>query len=184
MSTASRVRESALRALRRAGWAGALGAVLIVVAIGAVRATDSERDARLAALAAERYALLRGGSATRAAGAEASREALDAFYAGFPHAGDLPSILNDVHVRAEHHGVDLERTDYRLSDERNSPLRRVGLNLPVRGNFSKVYAWLGELSSDLPGLGFEALSVRRSDPRTGFIEGELRMVLFFRREAQ
>lgn len=182
MSTASRLRESALRALRNAGWAGIAGGLLILIAVAVDQAAGGALDARRATLAAERAALLRGGSATPASGAAASREALDAFYAGFPPAGDLPMILGDVHAHAENHGVDLDRTDYRLADESGTPLLRVALNLPVRGDFRALYAWLGELSAAVPAVGFEALSVRRSDPQLGFIEGELRMVVFVRRE--
>lgn len=159
-----------------------MGVLLILVAIGTSGATGHDRDTRLAALAAERSALLRNGAETRFAGAGPTGEALDAFYAGFPAAVDIPAILSEVHARAEDHGVDLERADYRLSDERGTPLRRVGLNLPVRANFRVLYAWLGELSTDMPALGFEAFSLRRSDPRTGFIEGELRMSLFVKAE--
>lgn len=181
MSRLPRVREALRRALRRAGWAGAAGGLLLAAAVALDQHAASSFAARRAALAAERATLLRGGETAQPVHAGIDRETLRAFHDGFPPREALPALLSALQVQAETHGVDIDRSDYRITDETGAPLQRVVLSLPVRAEFGALYGWLAELVASTPHVGVEAVSLRRNDARTGFVEGELRLLVFVRR---
>lgn len=176
-----RVREALRRALRRAGWAGAAGGVLLALAVAIDHQAASAFAARRDALAAERASLLRGGEVVQAQHSGVDRDTLRAFYAGFPARDALPALLSALQVQAETHGVDIDRSDYRIADESGAPLQRVVLSLPVRAEFGALYGWLSELVASSPHIALEALSLRRSDAHSGLVDGELRLLVFVRR---
>lgn len=181
MTTALRIREALRRALRRAGWAGAAGGLLLALAVAIDQHAAGFFEARRAALAAERASLLRDGEAAQPQRTGIDRDTLRAFYDGFPARAELPALLSALQVQAEAHGVDIERSDYRIADETAAPLQRVVLSLPVRAEFGVLYGWLSELIASSPHVGLEALSLRRNDTGSGFVEGELRLLVFVRR---
>lgn len=181
MTTLLRVRESLRRALRGAGWAGAAGGLLLALAVAIDQQAASAVETRRTALAAERASLLRGGEAVQAVRTGVDRDTLRAFYDGFPTRDALPALLSALQVQAETHGVDIDRSDYRVADETGAPLQRVVLSLPVRAEYAALYGWLSELVATTPHVGLEALTLRRGDARGGFVEGELRLLVFVRR---
>lgn len=181
MTAVLRIRESLRRALRGAGWAGAAGGLLLALAVAIDQQAVGSFDARRAALSAERASLLRGGEAAQPVRTGVDRDTLRTFYAGFPLREDLPALLSALQVQAETHGVDIDRSDYRIADETGAPLQRVVLSLPVRAEFGALYGWLSELVASTPYVGLEAMTLRRGDARSGFVEGELRLLVFVRR---
>ena len=181
MTTALRFREALRRALRRAGWAGAAGGLLLALAVAIDHQAASSFETRRAALAAERNDLLRGGEAAQPLRTGVDRDTLSAFYDGFPARAELPALLSALQVQAETHGVDIDRSDYRIAEETGAPLQRVVMSLPVRAEFGALYGWLAELVATTPHVGLEALSLRRGDTRSGFVDGELRLLVFVRR---
>lgn len=181
MTTLLRVRESLRRALRRAGWAGAAGGLLLALGVAIDQHAADTFETRRATLAAERAGLLRGGEVAQPARTGVDRDTLRAFYEGFPLRNELPALLSALQVQAETHGVDIDRSDYRVADETGAPLQRVALSLPVRAEFGALYGWLSELVATTPHVGLEAFTLRRGDARSGFVEGELRLLVFVRR---
>lgn len=181
MTTLLRVREALRRALRQAGWAGAAGGLLLGLAVAVDWHAAGALEARRTTLAAERARLLRGGEAAQPVRQGVDRDTLRAFYDGFPARDALPALLSALQVEAETHGVDIDRSDYRMADETGAPLQRVVLSLPVRAEFGALYGWLAELVATTPHVGLEAFTLRRVDARSGFVEGELRLLVFVRR---
>jgi len=182
MSRLLRLREALRRALRRAGWAGVAGGVLLALAVALDQHTAGEVAARRAELSAERARLLGGGAAQRPARAGIDRSSLETFYRGFPPRGELPALLAALQVQAERHGVDVDRSDYRIAQEPGAPLLRVVLALPVRAEYAALYGWVAELIAGMPNVGLDSLALRRADANSGFIEGELRLVVFVNAE--
>jgi hypothetical protein len=182
MSVAARLSEHAARALRRAGWAGGLGALLAAGALVVYVTGHAAIETRREALDAEQARLMRAGTADTAARAQpAPGERLADFYAGFPPLQALPRTLTRLHTLADAHALDLERTDYRSAEEPGTPLVRVSLNLPVRGEFAQIYGWLSALLADMPEVALGALSVRRSDSEIGLVDAEVELSVFVRR---
>lgn len=182
MSLAARLSEHAVRALRRAGWAGGLGAILAVAALAVYLGGHASIEARREALDAERERLMRAGTAESAARPQpAAGERLADFYAGFPTLQALPRTLTRLHTLADAHALDLERTDYRSAEEPGTPLVRVALSLPVRGDFGQIYGWLSALLGDMPEVALGALSVRRDDSEIGLVDAEVELSVFVRR---
>lgn len=179
----ARLGEESWRAVRRAGWAGALGAILLAVALVGGAFGRAALDARRYALDAERIGLARSDRAAVAARAGSSpTERISDFYARFPALRELPRTLTRLHAHGDRHGLSFERADYRSSEEAGTPLLRVSLNLPVRGEFGQIYGWLSELLGDMPEVALEALSVRRGDSEVGLVDAEVRLAVFVRRE--
>lgn len=182
MSLWARLRERVLHSARRAGWAGALGVALLVGAALVHVVGGAALEARREALGAERTRLLRADPAAVAVPDGATpAERLADFYRGFPPLRELPRALARIHAHADRHALDLERADYRSADEAGTPLVRVSVTVPVRGEFAAIYAWLSELLGDMPELALESLSVRRSDGEIAYVDAELRLALFVRR---
>ena len=178
-----RLREAVRRAFRGAGWAGAAGGLLLALAVAVDHRAVSDLETRRAALAAERAALRGGDAPARAVPAGLDRQTLQAFYQGFPQRSALPALLAELQVQAETHGIDVDRSDYRVSDEAGAPLLRVALSLPVRAEYGALYGWLSELIATAPHVALESIALRRADARSGFVEGELRLLVFVNRGA-
>jgi Tfp pilus assembly protein PilO len=173
------LRASLLRSVHRAGWAGAVGAGLLAFALAFGYTVAAEQGTRRQQLAAERTRLLQAAAAP-VADQRSERERLEAFYARFPSAADLPARLQELHRLAEAHGVVLARADYRSSREAGTRLQRVSLSLPLSGAFEPVYQWLAEVLATMPEVAVEGLSLKREGTDAGEVDIELHLALFVR----
>ncbi|CAI06779.1 GspMb/PilO family protein [Aromatoleum aromaticum] len=179
MRHGARIQEAVLRAILHAGWAGAFGASLLAFALAFGFSGDAEIGAQRDTLAEERARLLR--PARPAAGATSDpRSRIDRYYAVFPVRAALPARLDRLHAVAEAQGIEIESAAYDTADVPDTPLERISLTLPVRGDFTRVYAWLAEALREIPELTLEALSVKRAAADSTEVEGEARFVLFVR----
>lgn len=164
---------------RRCGWAGALGGGLIMLAIVAGTLGDRHAEGVRGNLARERARLMSAQLSERTGPVESDRARLEGFYTSrFPGESALGSRLGRLYAAAAEHGLEVSRVDYRIAAEPGTPLRRVALSLPVRGEFSRIHAWLGEVLLALPELALEGLSIRRAGSEVRSIEAELRLVIF------
>lgn len=175
---ATLLRERAGRAALRAGWPGIVGVTLFVLASVLGYAGRLAADERRVELAEERARLLRGD--VRKAPAVSDGERLEAFYARFPRAADLPASLRRLHEHASARGVDLQRTEYRSATQAGTPLVQVTLSIPVEGEFGSLYGWLADLQREMPEVALESLSVERAATDTDAVSAELRLQLYLR----
>lgn len=181
MSHAARLQEAMLRAILHAGWPGALGALLLAFALAFGFSGDAETGAQRDALAEERTRLLRPARPA----AEATRDPrsrIDRYYAAFPVRAALPARLERLHAIAEAQGIAIESAAYDTAAIPDTPLERISLALPVTGDFRRVYAWLAQALREIPELALESLSIQRAAANNTEVEGEVRIVLFVRRE--
>lgn len=174
------VQESAGRAFRRAGWAGVLGFALLVCALSFDYSGNHALEAEVESLGQEAQALAR--RLHHPARPQASaRQRLEAFYAGFPVGTTLPDLLVRLHGHAQARGVALERADYRTAAEAGTPLERVSLDLPARGSYPVLRAWLDDLVAEMPELALESVSLRRERIDEPQLEARVQLAFFLRR---
>ncbi|WP_374485576.1 GspMb/PilO family protein [Zoogloea sp.] len=174
------VQESAGRAFRRAGWAGVLGFALLVCALSFDYSGNHALEAEVESLGQEAQALAR--RLHQPARPQASaRQRLEAFYAGFPVGTTLPDLLVRLHGHAQARGVALERADYRTAAEAGTPLERVTLDLPARGSYPVLRAWLDDLVAEMPELALESVSLRRERIDEPQLEARVQLAFFLRR---
>ncbi|WP_153108914.1 hypothetical protein [Propionivibrio limicola] len=177
MTPTARLRESARRTLRRAGWPGWLGLALLALAFAIGVGNDTLSTQRRTALTAERAQLLRGASASVTGSAPVVE-----FLSGFPSDQALPRTLARLYESADQHGLNVERTEYRNVNEAGTPLSRVSLQLPAQGSFAALYAWLNETLGSMPEVGLESIVVRHAEAEAAQIDAEVRLLVFVKRE--
>lgn len=175
-------RSSAAGALRgmvrEAGWAGALGIGLMVLAVAGGTVARQGFEHERSRLAAERTRLTQGAVAANT-DRRSDRERLAAYYAArFPGESRVAERLGVLYARAGEHGIAIRRVDYRSAREPGTPLQRIALVLPVQGEFARIHGWLSAVLVDMPELGLEALSIKRSGSELSTLEAELRLMLF------
>jgi hypothetical protein len=174
----ARLQEALLRSFRAAGWAGVLGIALLGFALSfdlsGNRALADEADA----LQRQTHALRRAKPAPLA---ESERARLERFYAGFPPADELPDILVRLSGYALARGVHLDKADYRSAAESGTPLEKVSLELPARGTYPVLRAWLSDVLDEMPEVAVAGLSLKRQGIASGEVEAQLRLVIYLRR---
>lgn len=177
MTRTARLRESARRTLRRAGWPGWLGLALLALAVTIGVGYDTLSAQQRATLVAERTQLMRSASATVTGSAPVVE-----FLSGFPSDQALPRTLARIYESANQQGLNVERTEYRSVNQVGTPLSRLSLQLPVQGSFAALYAWLNEMLGAMPEVGLESLVVRHAEAGATEVDAEVRLVVFVKRE--
>ena len=168
-----------VRAVRRAGWAGAVGLGLLAFALAFSLSVDQLQSKHEAELVAERAMLLKVAAAP--AGAQTSdRARLAGFYARFAPASELSGVLAGIHLAADRHGLLPERADYRSALVSGTPLVRITATLPMQGRFEALYAWLGEIVRDHPGVAIDQLSLQREREQDARIDADVRLSVLVR----
>lgn len=177
--TLARATGAVYRASLQAGPAGWLAlAVLLAAALlggGGHLWLDAERTA----LQQQRAQLQR--DALQPPAGSAPRERLEAYYAErFPPAAAMSERLSQIYALARREGIVIKRADYRSVAERGTPLQRVALVLPVQGEFARIYRWLDAVLVEMPEVGLESISIRRTGSEASQVEAELRLMMFLR----
>ncbi len=178
----SRWRESAGRSARAAGLPGVLGITLALAALSFDLSGNQALEAEADALHQQTRATER--RLRQPARMEPSARArLEAFNAAFPEAGSLPELLGRLHGHALARGVQLDKADYRSAADPQSPLERISLELPARGAYVLLRAWLDDVLAEMPEVALEHLSLRRPAMDATELEARVRLVILVRRGA-
>ncbi|ATE60493.1 hypothetical protein [Thauera sinica] len=179
-ANAVRALSGRLRRLARgAGWAGGVGVGLIVAALAGGLLADGYIDDEGRGIAHERARLMRAPLDPAAGRIDSDRARLERFYAQrFPGEAELPARLGRLYAAAQAQGVEIRRVDYRITPEPATPLKRVVLALPVRGDFPHIHAWLSAVLVDMPELALEGLSIKRAGGEANTLETEIRLAIF------
>lgn len=173
------IRERVIRAIRAAGWPAVVGLGLIAFSLAFSYSAGEIQDAREAALVAER-ALLMKVAASPTGGGDSARARLGAFYERFAPASELSSVLAGIHLSAQRRGLLPERADYRSAVVTGTPLVRIGATLPMAGRFETLYAWLGEVMQEHPGVSIDQMSLKRETAQATTISADVRLSVMVR----
>ena len=171
------------REASRIGWRGIAGIALLVVAAGLVlfalgpaERKARERRAEVAKLRAD----LRAGSVGGAGGTAAPPSKivqLETYYACFPDASALPDWLGQVHLAAARHGLALDSGQYQLQHPAGARLARYELDLPLRGTYPQLRAFLADVLTKVPAASIEDVLVRRESVANREMEARVRLAI-------
>jgi len=101
------------------------------------------------------------------------------FYQQFPHLNSARDWLDQIDQKLRAHKLVLKQADYKLVHERNSPLLRYQLNLPVSGDYLEIRACLQELQQSMPFLIIEDVAFERDTTTQTVVQAKLRLSLMF-----
>ncbi|WP_230971206.1 hypothetical protein [Nitrogeniibacter aestuarii] len=173
------LRERTIRAIRRAGWPGAVGLGLIAFSLAFSYSAAELQDKREAELVTERTKLMKV-AASPVGGSNTNRARLTAFYDRFAMASELSNVLADIHLAAQRRGLLPERADYRSAVVTGTPLVRINATLPIEGRFDALYAWLGEVMRDHPGVVIDQMSLKRESAQASTLSADVRLSVLVR----
>ena len=104
--------------------------------------------------------------------------------ARFPEDSALAAELGRLVEQAGRQGLQVNGGDYRLQVAREGALLdRYVVNLPVKGEYRQVRAYLKAVRDAFPELAIEDVALRRDNIGSAEIEAQLRFVFFVRRAA-
>lgn len=104
-------------------------------------------------------------------------EKLGVFYAHFRRELKLSDWLARFHDVAERAGVRIMQADYRTLEERDAPLTRTEVVLPLTGDYGKIRAFAEGVLTAIPIASLDHIAFRRAAPAQGEVEAELRFTL-------
>jgi hypothetical protein len=104
-------------------------------------------------------------------------EKLGAFYAHFQRDLKLSDWLARFHDVADRAGVRITQVEYRLLEDRDAPLRRMEIVLPLTGDYGRIRAFAEGVLTAIPIASLDHIAFRRSAPAQGDVEAELKFTL-------
>lgn len=116
-------------------------------------------------------------AALRAPGEDPARQ-LNTFYKQFRTADALPDHLARLYHVAQAHGITLRQGDYKLLRERDAPLTRYQVVLPVQGPYVKVRRFVAATLDAIPVAALDQISFERKRIDDGVVEAQIRFTFF------
>jgi len=166
------------------GWAGWVGfSLMVVAALWQVIAVHN-LDLRLAELKQKRIALetlIAQGAAARVGSSE---ERLNDFYAFLPGNTAPAMAIEQIHAAAQERGVLLATGEYKALRDNSvgagPKVLRYQMVYPLKGTYTQVRAWLGDVMNGLPGLALDDINFRREGVGSEMLEARVRLTLFYK----
>ena len=165
----------------RLGWMGAIGVAFALLA--AVEWLSVSLPAASAMQELEAQLLLqrespRGGREIGAAADGDPGAQIAAFEKFFPAASDINRLVAEVHRVAEKEGLLLDKGEYKLGEEQGLNILRYQINLPVRGSYQSIRAFLRRALLEIPSLSLDGISLQRQSAGEDVLEARIRLSLF------
>lgn len=110
-----------------------------------------------------------------AAGAVASREDFDAFFARPERETDW---LNKIHALATAQGIAINQATYSATTEPALKLVRYQVTLPLQASYPQVRRFAGTLLNEIPVLALESVTFERKQPSDRIVDAQLKITLF------
>jgi hypothetical protein len=105
-------------------------------------------------------------------------QALQVFYEFFPRSDSSPYWINELDNIARKRGAELSRGDYRLILEKGSKLARYEIQLPVRGSYPQIRAFIADALQAVPALALVDITFKREATQSGRLDVRLGMHLY------
>jgi Tfp pilus assembly protein PilO len=160
-------------------WPGLLGLALLVVAVAFHAVGVRPLQARAVALESEARTLA-AKIGTRGSPAErpTQRSQLSNFYAFFPVIAAVPELLGKMQIAARDNGLQLQKGEYRLTQEREFPLARYQVTLPVRGTYPQVRGFVNDVLKLVPAAALDDLTLKREAAGDPQVDARVRFTVF------
>jgi len=165
--------------LRQLGWPGVAGIGMLLFSASFCLSSSLPT--------AKEAALLRDSIASemknRSAAADQARsnspgEQLKSFYDYFPPGRQLPDQLARIYGFADKQGLQLQQGEYRLVQETNAKLERYQVTLPLRGSYTQVRQFVGEVMNEMLVVSLDDLKFEKQQIGDPTIEAQIRITLF------
>ncbi|BCT66645.1 hypothetical protein [Nitrosospira sp. NRS527] len=105
-------------------------------------------------------------------------EALQAFYAFFPHIDSSPFWIKELVQVAGQHNVEVNGSDYRMVREKNWKLARYEMALPIRGKYSQVRGFVADALRAVPAMALVDIAIKREGVESELLEASLKFNLY------
>ncbi len=105
-------------------------------------------------------------------------QALEVFYDFFPRSDSSPFWINELDKIARNRSVEVSRSDYRLVLEKEAKLARYEIQLPVRGSYPQLRAFIADALQAIPALALASVTIKRENIQTGSVDANLGMYLY------
>ncbi|MDT8363935.1 MAG: type 4a pilus biogenesis protein PilO [Nitrosomonas sp.] len=105
-------------------------------------------------------------------------QALQVFYDFFPRSDSSAFWVNELDKIAKNRGIEVIRGDYRLVLEKEAKLARYEIQLPVRGSYPQLRAFIADALQMIPALALASVAIKRENIQTGRIDANLGMYLY------
>lgn len=171
------------RGRRALGWPGLAGAALLFLAAAFHLAATLPENARSRELQQQLAQAKRRAAAPATFEITSPAARLAAFYEQFPRRDTLAAWLELLYAAGQHASLALDKAEYKLAAERNSPLLRYEINLPLSGGYLQVRGFVQEVLERIPTLALQDFQVKRGNIAEPKVEVRLRFVLYLREAA-
>ena len=171
----------------RLGIAGKIGFGLLVFStvffFAAVAPRHAESDGlRVKAEAMQlRLGVRAGAGPTPVAGRKMhGDQALQAFYAFFPHIDSSPFWIKELVQVVASTNVEINGAEYRMVREKGWKLARYEMMLPVRGKYPQVRAFIADALRVVPAMALVDVAIKRQGVESELLEASLKFNLYLK----
>ena len=105
-------------------------------------------------------------------------QALQVFYDFLPRSDSSPYWISELDRIARDSGVELNSSNYRLTMEKESKLVRYEIQLPLRGTYPQIRAFIAGTLQAIPALALTDIIIRRETIQIGRVDARLNMYLY------
>ncbi len=105
-------------------------------------------------------------------------EALQAFYAFFPHMDSSPFWIRELVQAAAATQVEISSSEYRMVREKGWKLARYEMILPVRGKYPQVRAFIADALRVVPAMALVDIVIKRDGVESELLEASLKFNLY------
>ncbi len=174
------MRKIFAQARQQLGWQGMSGIVLLLIAgtFLNVSLNPLERDTALMRSRIE-AARAKPSGGMKALGSGDRQQELAAFFDSLPEEKDVTDTLASVYAVAEKAGVELKQVEYRL-DEKSAPRIEYTMSFPVRGEYSRIRAFLASVLAHNPAMALDQVSFQRDKIGDATLNANVRLTLFLK----
>lgn len=109
-------------------------------------------------------------------------QALQVFYDFLPNSDSSPYWISELDRIAKENSVELNSSDYRLMMEKEAKLVRYEIQVPLRGTYPQIRAFIANALQSIPTLVLADINVKRETIQMNRVEARLSMFLYLKSE--
>lgn len=159
------------------GWPGLAGVGLLLGCAASYFTTVAQAQARFDAA---RHTLLarqeQAHQAVRGGGSQVEQVAR--FYRLFPQDKSLPQSMANIFAAAEHHGIDLQQGEYKVTRTHEGSVVAFQMSFPLKGDYPQIRKYLAALLADNPTLSLQQVQFKRKKIGDATVEANINLVLY------